>query len=337
MSICPLQRHWYPMQTATGVWPGCRFETNPLCWARQSVIVGRQHSSPIGFRVAADMNSNVVDFYFLVWSLSRLLCCVGSGSFLESVQTVVLCQFWLVSGVCPDCCVSSGSCLESVQTVVLCRFWLLSGVCPDCCVSSGSCLGSVQTVVLCQFWLMSGVCPDCFVVSVLAPVWSLCRLFCCVSSGSCLESVQTVVLCQFWLLSGVCADSCVVSVLAPVWSLSRLLCCVGSGSSVATALGVYSIQIVQPLAAHSLQTNRGWSAGSSSRPLIGEVKNAWICISIIPYITYGWFVTHCKLFVKCSGFSWPNFVVFSVTQSLHRRLIHDDFCLEWGSIRCDIS
>jgi hypothetical protein len=24
------------------------------------------------------MNSNVFDFYFLIWSLSRLLCCVGS-------------------------------------------------------------------------------------------------------------------------------------------------------------------------------------------------------------------------------------------------------------------
>ena len=37
-------------------------------------------SSRIGFSVAADINSNVVDIYFLVWSLSRLLCCVGSGS-----------------------------------------------------------------------------------------------------------------------------------------------------------------------------------------------------------------------------------------------------------------
>jgi len=32
------------------------------------------------FSVAADINSNVFDFYFLIWSLSRLLCCVGSGS-----------------------------------------------------------------------------------------------------------------------------------------------------------------------------------------------------------------------------------------------------------------
>jgi hypothetical protein len=31
------------------------------------------------FSVAADINSNVFDFYFLLWSLSRLFCCVGSG------------------------------------------------------------------------------------------------------------------------------------------------------------------------------------------------------------------------------------------------------------------
>jgi hypothetical protein len=32
------------------------------------------------FSVAADINSNVFGFYFLIWSLSRLLCCVVSGS-----------------------------------------------------------------------------------------------------------------------------------------------------------------------------------------------------------------------------------------------------------------
>ena len=31
------------------------------------------------FSVPADINSNVFDSYFLTWSLSRLLCCVGSG------------------------------------------------------------------------------------------------------------------------------------------------------------------------------------------------------------------------------------------------------------------
>ena len=29
--------------------------------------------------VAADIDSTVFDFYSLIWSLSRLLCCVGSG------------------------------------------------------------------------------------------------------------------------------------------------------------------------------------------------------------------------------------------------------------------
>jgi hypothetical protein len=33
----------------------------------------------MGFSVAADINRNVFDFYFLIWSLSRLLCFVGSG------------------------------------------------------------------------------------------------------------------------------------------------------------------------------------------------------------------------------------------------------------------
>jgi len=32
------------------------------------------------FSVAVEINSNVFNFYFLIWSLSRLLCCVGSGS-----------------------------------------------------------------------------------------------------------------------------------------------------------------------------------------------------------------------------------------------------------------
>ena len=31
------------------------------------------------FSVAAEINSNVFYFYCLIWSLSRLLCCVGSG------------------------------------------------------------------------------------------------------------------------------------------------------------------------------------------------------------------------------------------------------------------
>jgi hypothetical protein len=35
---------------------------------------------PHCFSVAADIDNNVFDFYFLIWSLSRLLYCVGSGS-----------------------------------------------------------------------------------------------------------------------------------------------------------------------------------------------------------------------------------------------------------------
>jgi len=31
------------------------------------------------FSLAVDINRNVLDFYFLIWSLSKLLCCVGSG------------------------------------------------------------------------------------------------------------------------------------------------------------------------------------------------------------------------------------------------------------------
>ena len=31
------------------------------------------------FNVAAEIDSNVFHFYFLIWILSRLLCCVGSG------------------------------------------------------------------------------------------------------------------------------------------------------------------------------------------------------------------------------------------------------------------
>ena len=68
------------MPTAAGARPDCRLETNPLCWVRQSAVVGRQHASWIGYSVAADINSNVGSF---------LLPC------LESVQTVVLCRFWL--------------------------------------------------------------------------------------------------------------------------------------------------------------------------------------------------------------------------------------------------
>ena len=66
------------MHTACGQTVGSK-QTN-FVGDRQSTVVGRSHSSRVGFSVAADVNSNVVNVHFLVWSLSRLLCCVGSGS-----------------------------------------------------------------------------------------------------------------------------------------------------------------------------------------------------------------------------------------------------------------
>lgn len=43
-------------------------------------VVGRQHAIQIWFSVATTINNKVVDFYFLVWSLSGLLCCAAPGS-----------------------------------------------------------------------------------------------------------------------------------------------------------------------------------------------------------------------------------------------------------------
>ena len=42
------------------------------------------------FSVAADIDSNVFDYYFLIWSLSRLLCCVGSGFNAAAPLTLIL-------------------------------------------------------------------------------------------------------------------------------------------------------------------------------------------------------------------------------------------------------
>jgi len=63
------------MHNSTGIWPDCRLKTNPLYW-RQTV---GGDNIPVG-SVSADINSTVIDIYFLVWSLTRLLCCVGSDS-----------------------------------------------------------------------------------------------------------------------------------------------------------------------------------------------------------------------------------------------------------------
>jgi hypothetical protein len=56
---------------------------------------GRYQSSRIGFSVASDINSNVFDFYFLIWSLSRLLCCVGSG-FSVAVDLTLILLMWRI-------------------------------------------------------------------------------------------------------------------------------------------------------------------------------------------------------------------------------------------------
>jgi hypothetical protein len=79
-NLCPLHECSNYMLTAAGVWPACRLETNLFCWARQTGVVGRQHASRFGFCVATITSSKAVDFYFLVRSLSRLLCCVGSAA-----------------------------------------------------------------------------------------------------------------------------------------------------------------------------------------------------------------------------------------------------------------
>jgi hypothetical protein len=64
--------------------------------ARQSAVVGRQHSSPIGFSVASYVNSNVVDIYWNVWSRTRQLCFVGFGSNVAATyQSVAHCQLSL--------------------------------------------------------------------------------------------------------------------------------------------------------------------------------------------------------------------------------------------------
>ena len=82
--VCPLQQHPNPMYAALGVWPNCRLETNPFCW-RQTVGCGWETTFQSDrFQCTADINSNVADIYCLVWSLSRLLCCVGSGSIVAA-------------------------------------------------------------------------------------------------------------------------------------------------------------------------------------------------------------------------------------------------------------
>jgi hypothetical protein len=88
--FCPLHEYSDEIVTAVGIWPDCRMETNVFCSARHLGVVAGQHASRIGNIVATTTNNKVVDFYFLVWSRSTLLCCVGSGSNVALSQGVGL-------------------------------------------------------------------------------------------------------------------------------------------------------------------------------------------------------------------------------------------------------
>jgi len=54
------------MHTAASIWPDFRLETNQLFWSQ---TVGGDNI-PVVSVSAANINSNVLDFYFLIWSLS---------------------------------------------------------------------------------------------------------------------------------------------------------------------------------------------------------------------------------------------------------------------------
>jgi len=58
------------MLTAASVWTDFQLEINLFYWARQSGVDERQQA----------MSNKVTDFYFLVWSMSRLLWCVSLDS-----------------------------------------------------------------------------------------------------------------------------------------------------------------------------------------------------------------------------------------------------------------
>ena len=64
------------MLTVVGVWPNVGSKQTDFI----GPLVGRQHASRIGFSVATTTNNKVVYFYFLLWSLSSLSCCVIPGS-----------------------------------------------------------------------------------------------------------------------------------------------------------------------------------------------------------------------------------------------------------------
>lgn len=77
------------MLRAAGVWPDSWLKTNLWCWAKNSGVAGRQLTNQIGFSVATAINTKVVDSHYLDWSLSRLLCHVGSTSNVAAPNTTV--------------------------------------------------------------------------------------------------------------------------------------------------------------------------------------------------------------------------------------------------------
>jgi len=97
------------MHTAARIWPDDS-EQPQFVGARDSAVVARKHVSRIGFSVAADMNSNVFDIYFLVWSLSRLLYCVDFGSSIAASLCEVICIVSVgVSGILNCTCLVRNS------------------------------------------------------------------------------------------------------------------------------------------------------------------------------------------------------------------------------------
>jgi hypothetical protein len=76
-----LQQNSNHMLRAAGVWPDSWLKKKiSSVGPKKSGIVGRQLTNQIGLSVATAISTKVVEFYYLVWSLSRLLCHVGSVS-----------------------------------------------------------------------------------------------------------------------------------------------------------------------------------------------------------------------------------------------------------------
>jgi len=88
--FCPLQQNSNHMLRAAGVWSDSWLKTNLWCWTKKSGVVGKQLTNQTGFNVDTAINTKVVDFYYLDWSLSRLLCHVGSASNPNTTVCLIL-------------------------------------------------------------------------------------------------------------------------------------------------------------------------------------------------------------------------------------------------------